>query len=136
MASSSSPLLDQSYNNAKQRYLKSLDKTGARIHLVSAAEAGGLVCLITNPVWVVKTRLQLQTPQTQFWPYTGVGELKEARARDKKLFEKAKEENRKQYEEKLKSHALTMKEEMVKEANARIAEMFTQYAQQLPIPFP
>nr|GFA75806.1 folate transporter 1, chloroplastic-like [Tanacetum cinerariifolium] len=138
------------YNNAKQRYLKSRDKTGARIHLASAAEAGGFVCLITNPVWVVKTRLQLQTPQTQFRPYTGVGgmldifyvlpqsfeELKEARARDKKLFEEAKEENRKQYEEKLKSHALTMKEEMVKEANAKIAEMFAQYTQQLPIPFP
>ncbi|GKA48880.1 hypothetical protein Tco_0741838 [Tanacetum coccineum] len=61
-------------------------------------------------------------------------ELKEARARDKELFEEAKEENRKQYEEKLKSHALTMKEEMVKEANAKIAEMFAQYTQQLPIP--
>ncbi|GKA75401.1 hypothetical protein Tco_0781779 [Tanacetum coccineum] len=60
-------------------------------------------------------------------------ELKEARARDKELFEEAKEENRKQYEEKLKSHALTMKEEMVKEANAKIAEMFAQYTQQLPI---
>ncbi|GKD69089.1 hypothetical protein Tco_1323179 [Tanacetum coccineum] len=61
-------------------------------------------------------------------------ELKEARARDKELFEEAKEENRKQYEEKLKSQALTMKEEMVKEANAKIAEMFAQYTQQLPIP--
>ncbi|GJR60482.1 hypothetical protein Tco_1502644 [Tanacetum coccineum] len=44
-------------------------------------------------------------------------ELKEARARDKELFEEAKEENRKQYEEKHKAHALTMKEEMVKEAH-------------------
>ena len=35
-----------SYNNAKQRYLKSRDKTGARIHLASAAEAGGLVSLL------------------------------------------------------------------------------------------
>ncbi|GKC67879.1 probable histone-arginine methyltransferase 1.3 [Tanacetum coccineum] len=61
-------------------------------------------------------------------------ELKKARARDKELFEEAKEENRKQYEEKLKSHALTMKKEMVKEANAKIAEMFAQYTQQLPIP--
>nr|GEZ64212.1 hypothetical protein [Tanacetum cinerariifolium] len=61
--------------------------------------------------------------------------LKEARARDKELFEEAKEENRKQYEEKLKSYALTMKEEMVKEANAKIAEMFAKYTQ-LPIPPP
>ncbi|GJW35712.1 hypothetical protein Tco_0058632 [Tanacetum coccineum] len=57
-------------------------------------------------------------------------ELKEARARDKELFEEAKEDNRKQYEEKLKSHALTMK---AKEANAKITEMFAQYTQQLLI---
>ncbi|GKD16659.1 hypothetical protein Tco_1205817 [Tanacetum coccineum] len=63
-------------------------------------------------------------------------ELKEARARDKELFKEAKEENRKQYEEKLKAHSLKMKEEMVKEANATIAEMFAQYTQQLPIPPP
>ncbi|GKB15395.1 hypothetical protein Tco_0849318 [Tanacetum coccineum] len=36
----------------------------------------------------------------------------------------------------LKSHALTMKEEMVKESNAKIAKMFAQYAQQLPVPLP
>ncbi|GJZ79480.1 hypothetical protein Tco_0644317 [Tanacetum coccineum] len=61
-------------------------------------------------------------------------QLKKEKARDKELFEEAKEENRKQYEEKLKFHALTMKEEMVKEANAKIAEMFAQYTLQLPIP--
>ncbi|GKA96969.1 hypothetical protein Tco_0824863, partial [Tanacetum coccineum] len=60
-------------------------------------------------------------------------EIKEARERDKELFEEAKEENRKQYEEKHKAHALTMKEEMVKEANAKIADMFAQYTQQLPV---
>ncbi|GJU69870.1 hypothetical protein Tco_1256129 [Tanacetum coccineum] len=61
-------------------------------------------------------------------------ELKEARKRDNELFEEGKEDNRKQYEEKLKFHALTMKEEMAKEANEKIVEMFAQYTQQLPIP--
>ncbi|KAL9991996.1 putative mitochondrial carrier protein [Helianthus debilis subsp. tardiflorus] len=59
------------YNSAKQRYMKSQDEANARIHLASAAEAGGLVCLLTNPVWVVKTRLQLQTPQHHGHPYSG-----------------------------------------------------------------
>jgi len=30
------------------------------MNLASAAEAGALVCFLTNPVWVIKTRLQLQ----------------------------------------------------------------------------
>ncbi|XP_026453442.1 folate transporter 1, chloroplastic-like isoform X4 [Papaver somniferum] len=38
---------------------------------VSWAEAGGLVCLCTNPIWLVKTRLQLQTPLHQTRPYSG-----------------------------------------------------------------
>ncbi|GJR28062.1 zinc finger, CCHC-type containing protein [Tanacetum coccineum] len=50
-------------------------------------------------------------------------ELKQGRARDIDLLEKPKE-NQMQYEENLKSHALTMDEEMVKEANAKIAYMF------------
>jgi len=33
---------------------------GPREHLLSAAEAGLLATVLTNPVWVVKTRLQLQ----------------------------------------------------------------------------
>nr|GEW14560.1 hypothetical protein [Tanacetum cinerariifolium] len=46
--------------------------------------------------------------------------LKQTRALDIDLLEKAKE-NKMQYEENLKSHALTMNEEMVKERNAKIA---------------
>lgn len=50
------------YNAAKQRYRELTGQTrlGPLTHLASAAEAGSIVCFITNPVWVVKTRLQLQ----------------------------------------------------------------------------
>ena len=30
------------------------------------------VCLCTNPIWLVKTRLQLQTPLHQTPPYSGL----------------------------------------------------------------
>ncbi|GKE29470.1 hypothetical protein Tco_1444854 [Tanacetum coccineum] len=56
-------------------------------------------------------------------------ELKQARAHDIDLLKKAKE-NKMQYKENLKSHASTMNEEMVKEANAKIAYMFAQNTQQ------
>jgi len=51
-----------SYNRAKERYqnLTGQGRLNPMGHLASAAEAGGIVCLITNPIWVVKTRLQLQ----------------------------------------------------------------------------
>ncbi|KAH7624650.1 hypothetical protein Ndes2526B_g00011 [Nannochloris sp. 'desiccata'] len=50
------------YNAAKQRYRELTGQTrlGPLTHLASAAEAGSIVCFITNPIWVVKTRLQLQ----------------------------------------------------------------------------
>jgi solute carrier family 25 folate transporter 32 len=51
------------YNTAKERYRRrdpAQAKLSPGLHLASAAEAGSIVCLITNPVWVVKTRLQLQ----------------------------------------------------------------------------
>lgn len=59
------------YSKAKQRYLKNRDKLSPGLHLASAAEAGGLVCVLTNPVWLVKTRLQLQTPEHQTRLYSG-----------------------------------------------------------------
>ncbi|KAJ4723534.1 Folate transporter 1, chloroplastic [Melia azedarach] len=61
------------YSRAKQRYSKNgEEKLSPGHHLASAAEAGGLVCLCTNPVWLVKTRLQLQTPLHQTRPYSGL----------------------------------------------------------------
>lgn len=61
------------YSRAKERYSKSREeKLSTGLHLASAAEAGALVCLCTNPVWLVKTRMQLQTPLHQTRPYSGL----------------------------------------------------------------
>ncbi|VYS64064.1 unnamed protein product [Arabidopsis thaliana] len=62
------------YGRAKQRYARGRDdeKLSPALHLASAAEAGALVCLCTNPIWLVKTRLQLQTPLHQTQPYSGL----------------------------------------------------------------
>lgn len=61
------------YDRAKQRYARSREeKLSPGLHLASAAEAGALVSLFTNPVWLVKTRLQLQTPIHQTRPYSGL----------------------------------------------------------------
>ncbi|KAL6636959.1 hypothetical protein ACP70R_024531 [Stipagrostis hirtigluma subsp. patula] len=58
------------YNRAKQRYLQGTDdQLHPAHHLVSAAEAG--VSLCTNPIWLVKTRLQLQTPKHHASRYSG-----------------------------------------------------------------
>ncbi|KAJ7953058.1 Folate transporter 1, chloroplastic [Quillaja saponaria] len=60
------------YDKAKQRHTRNrVEKLGPAHHLASAAEAGALVCLCTNPIWLVKTRLQLQTPLHQTQPYSG-----------------------------------------------------------------
>ena len=50
-------------NNAKARYQRAYDtrELPSHLHLISAAEAGLVVSLATNPIWVVKTRLQLQS---------------------------------------------------------------------------
>ncbi|KAF3322913.1 folate transporter 1 [Carex littledalei] len=60
------------YNRAKQRYSRRRDdQLSPAYHLVSAAEAGALVSLCTNPIWLVKTRLQLQVPANHSRPYSG-----------------------------------------------------------------
>ncbi|XP_059623558.1 folate transporter 1, chloroplastic isoform X2 [Cornus florida] len=59
------------YSKAKQRYLRNREELSPGLHLASAAEAGALVSFCTNPVWLVKTRLQLQTPLHQSRPYSG-----------------------------------------------------------------
>ncbi|CAK0772832.1 hypothetical protein CVIRNUC_004004 [Coccomyxa viridis] len=76
------------YNNAKVRWqgLRNQATLPAQLHLLSAAEAGCIVCLLTNPIWVIKTRLQLQratslrssaakvarrVPSTRASPYRG-----------------------------------------------------------------
>lgn len=60
------------YSKAKERYSKGREELTPGLHLASAAEAGALVCFCTNPLWLVKTRLQLQTPLHQNLPYSGL----------------------------------------------------------------
>ncbi|XP_038881969.1 folate transporter 1, chloroplastic isoform X2 [Benincasa hispida] len=61
------------YGRAKQRYSDNGKKDlSPSLHLASAAEAGALVCFCTNPVWLVKTRMQLQSPLHQAQPYSGL----------------------------------------------------------------
>ncbi|XP_074308925.1 folate transporter 1, chloroplastic isoform X1 [Silene latifolia] len=61
------------YSRAKQRYSHNAEeKLSPGLHLAAAAEAGALVSFCTNPVWLIKTRLQLQTPLHQTRQYSGV----------------------------------------------------------------
>ncbi|BBN01553.1 solute carrier family 25 (mitochondrial folate transporter), member 32 [Marchantia polymorpha subsp. ruderalis] len=75
------------YSNAKARYQGMVNgELGPVLHLISAVEAGSLVCLVTNPLWLVKTRLQLQAPGhgTQK-PYTGVADALRSIVREEGL---------------------------------------------------
>lgn len=55
------------YGNGKQLYANLLNdgQESAGVHLISAATAGIVTATATNPIWVVKTRLQLQDSQTR-----------------------------------------------------------------------
>ncbi|KAB2094761.1 hypothetical protein ES319_A02G181600v1, partial [Gossypium barbadense] len=58
---------------AKQRYFRNREeKLSPILHLASAAEAGALVSICTNPIWLIRTRLELQSPLHQSQPYSGV----------------------------------------------------------------
>ncbi|KAK8480482.1 hypothetical protein V6N13_024148 [Hibiscus sabdariffa] len=62
-----------SYGRAKERYSRNREeKLSPGLHLASAAEAGALVSLCTNPIWLIKTRLQLQNTLNQNRPYAGI----------------------------------------------------------------
>ncbi|XP_012469382.2 folate transporter 1, chloroplastic-like, partial [Gossypium raimondii] len=58
---------------AKQRYFRNREeRLSPSLHLASAAEAGALVSICTNPIWLIRTRLELQNPLHQSRPYSGV----------------------------------------------------------------
>ncbi|KAG8497584.1 hypothetical protein CXB51_008890 [Gossypium anomalum] len=58
---------------AKQRYFRNREeKLSPSLHLASAAEAGALVSICTNPIWLIRTRLELQSPLHKSQPYSGV----------------------------------------------------------------
>ncbi|KAB2036592.1 hypothetical protein ES319_D03G012200v1 [Gossypium barbadense] len=73
LASSVSRLYISSLRRAKQRYFRNREeRLSPSLHLASAAEAGALVSICTNPIWLIRTRLELQNPLHQSRPYSGV----------------------------------------------------------------
>ncbi|EFJ30847.1 hypothetical protein SELMODRAFT_89452 [Selaginella moellendorffii] len=60
------------YSNIKEMHQRRLGgELGPGHHLVASAEAGALVSAMTNPIFLVKTRLQLQPPNGSQQPYSG-----------------------------------------------------------------
>lgn len=47
-------------SGGRQRQPEAATRLGAGYNLLSAAQAGAIVCVLTNPIWLVKTRLALQ----------------------------------------------------------------------------
>lgn len=45
---------------------------GPTMHMLAAAESGALTLLLTNPIWVVKTRLCLQCDASNCTEYRGM----------------------------------------------------------------
>lgn len=48
------------YEHAKNRYLREQRQLTSVHHLLSAFEAGIIMVFLTNPLWLIKTRMQLQ----------------------------------------------------------------------------
>ncbi|XP_047163058.1 folate transporter 1, chloroplastic-like isoform X3 [Vigna umbellata] len=55
-------------NDGRVSHLPSYKNTAHAVFTIARSE----VCLCTNPVWLVKTRLQLQSPLHQTRPYSGL----------------------------------------------------------------
>lgn len=59
------------YESAKKRATRKRElggeskKLGPKEHLIAATESGIVTCFLTNPIWLIKTRMQLQIIETE-----------------------------------------------------------------------